>query len=151
MSTMWKSLIAAVAIGAVVAAVALQRRAEVAPPLTDEAKVATDGSTPRAPLPCLVEFSAGDCGPCKTMEPILDGLARDYQGRFRIETIDIWKRPSAGEEHNIRMYPTQIFYDAMGNELFRHEGFFSGEDILAKWKDLGQNFESSRTMPDAER
>jgi thioredoxin 1 len=141
MSSMWKLSIAAVAIGAVVAAVALQRREAVAPFFpTDEAKVATDGSTPRAPLPCLVEFSAGDCGPCKTMEPILDGLARDYQGRFRVETIDIWKRPSAGEEHNIRMYPTQIFYDAVGNELFRHEGFFSREDILVKWKDLGQNF-----------
>lgn len=133
MSSMWKPLIAVVVIGAVLAAVALQRRGEVAPPLAD-------GSTPRAPLPCPVEFSAGDCGPCKTMEPILDGLARDYQGRFRVETIDIWKRPSAGEEHNIRMYPTQIFYDAMGNELFRHEGFFSREDILAKWKDLGRDF-----------
>lgn len=141
MSAIWKPLIAAVAIGTVVAAVALQQREQVAPRTTEKAKVATDGSTPRAPLPCLVEFSAGDCGPCKTMEPILDGLARDYQGRFRIETIDIWKRPSAGEEHNIRMYPTQVFYDAMGNELFRHEGFFSREDILAKWKDLGQGFE----------
>ncbi|NLZ07221.1 MAG: thioredoxin family protein [Phycisphaerae bacterium] len=142
MRSIWRPLIAAVAIGAVVAAVVLRRRVEVAPAPTDGAKVVTDGSTPRVPLPCLVEFSAGDCGPCKTMEPILDGLARDYQGRFRIETIDIWKRPSAGEEHNIRMYPTQIFYDAMGNELFRHEGFFSREDILAKWKDLGQDFES---------
>ncbi len=151
MRSIWIPLIAAVAIGAVVAAVVLQRRAEVAPSPPDEVKVATDDSTPRAPLPCLVEFSAGDCGPCKTMEPILDGLARDYQGRFRIETIDIWKRPSAGEEHNIRMYPTQIFYDKMGNELFRHEGFFSRDDILAKWKDLGQDFESSRMMPDAER
>jgi len=141
MSSMWKLLIAAVAIAAAVTAVVLQRRAAVAPCPTDGAKVVTDGSMPRVPLPCLVEFSAGDCGPCKTMEPILDGLARDYQGRFRVETIDIWKRPSAGEEHNIRMYPTQIFYDAMGNELFRHEGFFSRDDILAKWKDLGQNFE----------
>jgi len=140
MSSMWKLLIAAVAIAAAVTAVVLQRRAAVAPCPTDGAKVVTDGSMPRVPLPCLVEFSAGDCGPCKTMEPILDELARDYQGRFRVETIDIWKRPTAGEEHNIRMYPTQIFYDAMGNELFRHEGFFSREDILAKWKDLGQDF-----------
>jgi thiol-disulfide isomerase/thioredoxin len=92
MSSMWKLSIAAVAIGAVVAAVALQRREAVAPFFpTDEAKVATDGSTPRAPLPCLVEFSAGDCGPCKTMEPILDGLARDYQGRPGRDH-DIWKR-----------------------------------------------------------
>ena len=33
--------------------------------------------------------------------------------------------------------PTQIFFDASGNELFRHQGFFSREDILAKWKELG--------------
>mgnify|MGYP002684500136 FL=1 len=77
MDSMWKPLIAAVAIGAVVAAVSLQRRVQVAPSPKDAAKVATDGSTSRTPLPCLVEFSAGDCGPCKTMEPILDKLALD--------------------------------------------------------------------------
>jgi thioredoxin 1 len=33
--------------------------------------------------------------------------------------------------------PTQIFYDAAGRELFRHEGFFGKDDILAKWKELG--------------
>ena len=33
--------------------------------------------------------------------------------------------------------PTQIFYDASGNELFRHTGFIAKEDILAKWKELG--------------
>jgi thioredoxin 1 len=35
------------------------------------------------------------------------------------------------------MIPTQIFYDASGEELFRHTGFFSKEYILAKWKELG--------------
>jgi thioredoxin 1 len=35
------------------------------------------------------------------------------------------------------MIPTQIFYDADGNELFRHEGFYAKEDILAKWAELG--------------
>jgi hypothetical protein len=35
------------------------------------------------------------------------------------------------------MIPTQIFYDASGKERFRHEGFFSKEDILAKWTELG--------------
>jgi thioredoxin 1 len=33
--------------------------------------------------------------------------------------------------------PTQIFYDAAGKELFRHEGFFGKDDILAKWKEFG--------------
>jgi thioredoxin 1 len=35
------------------------------------------------------------------------------------------------------MIPTQIFYDAAGNELFRHEGFFGKKEILAKWKEYG--------------
>ena len=29
----------------------------------------------------------------------------------------------------------QIFHDAEGKELFRHEGFFGKDEILAKWKE----------------
>jgi len=144
MNAMWKALIAVAAIGMGATAVVVLRP-DVEPAASDANDVHTDpvaadrAAQPYKPLPSLVEFSAGDCGPCKTMAPILEELARECQGRFRIETIDIWKRPTAGEEHRIRMYPTQIFYDAMGNELFRHEGFFSKEDILAQWKELGQD------------
>ncbi len=144
MNAMWKALIAVAAIGMVaVAVVAL--RPDVEPAASDANDAHTGpvaADQPYKPLPSLVEFSAGDCGPCKAMEPILEELAREYEGRFRIETMDIWKRPTAGEEHRIRMYPTQIFYDAMGNELFRHEGFFSKEDILAQWTELGQDVTS---------
>lgn len=144
---MWKSLIATTVVGgAVIVLVVWQQRASHRSPGGNDGRldssIAAESSAPDKPLPSLVEFSAGDCGPCKTMTPILDELAEAYQGRLRIEIIDMWKRPTAGEEHNIRMYPTQIFYDAMGNELFRHEGFFSKEDILAQWKDLGHDFES---------
>jgi thioredoxin 1 len=51
--------------------------------------------------------------------------------------IDVWKNEGEGARHGIRVIPTQIFYDAKGKELFRHEGFFSKEAILAKWKELG--------------
>ena len=37
----------------------------------------------------------------------------------------------------MKFIPTQIFLDASGKELFRHVGFFSKDDILAKWKELG--------------
>jgi hypothetical protein len=45
--------------------------------------------------------------------------------------------PDAGTPYKISLIPTQIFFDAAGKERFRHEGFFSKEDILAKWKELG--------------
>jgi thioredoxin 1 len=54
-----------------------------------------------------------------------------------VEFIDVWQTPEAGKEYGVRMIPTQIFYKAGGKEIFRHEGFFAKEDILAKWKELG--------------
>ena len=61
----------------------------------------------------------------------------EYGGRMDVQFIDVWKTPEAGKEYGIRVIPTQIFYGTDGKELFRHEGFFGKEDILAKWKELG--------------
>ena len=89
------------------------------------------------PLPRLLDLGAGKCVPCKMMAPILDELKTTYAGKLEVVFIDVWENKQAGEHYGIRMIPTQIFYDDAGKELFRHEGFFSKDDILAKWKELG--------------
>lgn len=94
-----------------------------------------------ASLPRLVDLGAGKCIPCKKMAPILEELKKDYAGRMNVEFIDVWLNPKAGEEYGVSVIPTQIFYDASGAERFRHVGFFSREDILAKWKELGIDVE----------
>jgi thioredoxin 1 len=71
------------------------------------------------------------------MKPTLDELKVEYADRFETVFIDVWENQQAGAQYGIRMIPTQIFFDADGKELFRHEGFFSKDDILAKWKELG--------------
>jgi thioredoxin 1 len=88
-------------------------------------------------MPRLVDLGAGKCVPCKMMAPVLEEVKKEYAGVFDVEFIDVWENPSAGKKYNIRIIPTQIFFDAAGKELFRHEGFFSKEDILAKWKEFG--------------
>ena len=88
-------------------------------------------------LPKLVDLGAGKCIPCKMMKPILDELKQEYKGQFEVVFIDVWENPDKAKEYGISIIPTQIFYDSSGKELFRHEGFFSKEDILAKWKELG--------------
>lgn len=87
--------------------------------------------------PKLVDLGADKCMPCIAMAPILEELKRDYADTFQVEFIDVWKNPDAGKTYGIRLIPTQIFYDAQGKERFRHEGFFSKDDILATWKKLG--------------
>jgi thioredoxin 1 len=92
-------------------------------------------------LPSLVDLGSDKCVPCKMMAPILEELKEEYKGIFDGEFINTREDQTASSFYNIRLIPTQIFYDAEGNELFRHEGFFSKEDILAKWKELGINLE----------
>jgi thioredoxin 1 len=58
--------------------------------------------------------------------------------------IDVRENPAAGQAYGILGIPTQIFYDASGRELFRHEGFFSKEDILETWKVLGIELEGAK-------
>ena len=88
-------------------------------------------------LPRLVDLGADKCIPCKMTAPILEELKSEYEGTLIVEFIDVWKNPNEAPKYGIKLIPTQIFYDASGKELFRHEGFFSKEDILAKWNELG--------------
>ena len=88
-------------------------------------------------LPRLVDLGAGKCIPCRKMAPILEDLKKTYAGKLEVQFIDVWKDRDAGKPYRIRLIPTQIFFDAAGKEVFRHEGFFGKEDILAKWKELG--------------
>jgi thioredoxin 1 len=91
-------------------------------------------------LPRLVDLGAGKCIPCKMMAPILEDLRTTLAGKLDVEFIDVWQNPDAGKTYGITVIPTQIFYDARGKELFRHEGFYGKDDILAKWKEFGVNF-----------
>lgn len=88
-------------------------------------------------LPRLLDLGANKCIPCKMMEPILEELTEEYAGQLEVEFIDIWKDREAGSTYGVKSIPTQIFFSAEGEELFRHTGFYPKADILAKWKELG--------------
>lgn len=94
-------------------------------------------STAKASIPRLVDLGAEKCIPCKMMKPILDELTENYADQFEVVFIDVWKNREAGSSYGIRMIPTQIFFDATGKELSRHEGFMAKKDILAMWKKHG--------------
>ncbi len=88
-------------------------------------------------LPRMVDLGATKCIPCKLMAPILEELKQTFAGRLEVQFIDVWVNPDEAPKYGVKIIPTQIFYDAAGKELFRHEGFFAREDILAKWKEFG--------------
>jgi thioredoxin 1 len=92
-------------------------------------------------IPVLLDLGADKCVPCKAMAPILDEMRGTFAGQLDVRFIDVWKDAAAAREHEVKVIPTQIFFDEEGNELFRHQGFFSREDMLAKWAEFGYHFE----------
>jgi thioredoxin 1 len=90
-----------------------------------------------AKLPRLVDVGADKCIPCIMMAPVLGELKKEYAGVLDVESVDVWKNPSAGQKYGIRGIPTQIFYDANGKELKRHMGFISKQGILDEFQKLG--------------
>ena len=112
--------------------------------LAADALAAAPSPVVNAALPRLVDVGARRCIPCKMRAPILDSLKKDYSGRMQVDFVDVWQNPEAGKQYAIKLIPTQIFFNAAGKELFRHEGFFAKEDILAKWKELGINFDEKK-------
>jgi len=88
-------------------------------------------------LPVMIDLGSDQCIPCKMMTPILEELKSKYVGTLAVHFLDVRKLPALSKLYKIQLIPTQIFYDASGKELFRHEGFYAKEDILAKWKELG--------------
>ena len=115
----------------------------IEPAATASANTKTPAET-TANLPRMVDLGADKCIPCKLMAPILEEMKKDYAGTINVEFIDVWKNPDKAKEYGISIIPTQIFYDATGKELFRHEGFYSKEDILGKWKEFGINLEGGK-------
>ena len=103
----------------------------------------TNTATSKA-LPRLVDLGAGKCIPCKKMAPILKELKEEFKGIVNVEFIDVWENASAGDEYGIKLIPTQIFYDAEGDEVFRHEGFFSREEILEQFKGMGVDISNAK-------
>jgi thioredoxin 1 len=121
----------------------VQSAQQVQAPPEAEAEAPVEGlpEAPPPPLPKLVDLGSDSCIPCKKMAPILETLKTEFAGRFDVQFIDVRKNPAAGRPYRIRVIPTQIFLNSEGTQLFRHEGFFSREDILGTWKRLGFEFE----------
>jgi thioredoxin 1 len=151
MKTTWWKILIVVALASVVAVVVATKNRPTdmgatpqqgTAPALEAAKggeVAAD-STPAMKLPRLLDLGAKKCIPCKLMVPVLEELATEYKGRLEVGFIDVWENPDAAEKLGIQSIPTQIFYSADGEELFRHEGFYSKVDILAKFKEKGMTF-----------
>ncbi|NTV66787.1 MAG: thioredoxin family protein [Chlorobaculum sp.] len=88
----------------------------------------------------FVELGSLNCIPCRQMQPVMQAVEKKYGVQLKVVFYDIWnpKQRQYAEKYGIRVIPTQVFLDSAGKEFFRHEGFYSEEqiDVLLKRQGL---------------
>lgn len=82
--------------------------------------------------PAVIEFGANACVSCREMKPILAELKARHGERITVADVDILKERDYISRYQIRLMPTQVFFDAQGRETGRHMGKITGDEILAR-------------------
>lgn len=84
-------------------------------------------------IPVLVDFKAKWCGPCKQLAPVLESIAKEYEGKIKILMIDIDENKSLADEMKIRNIPLMVYYKGQ-KVAMNLEGFMEKQAII---KSLG--------------
>jgi len=64
--------------------------------------------------PCIVDFYADWCQPCKLLGPVLDELAKEYDGKINIYKVDTGAEPAVAAVFGIRSIPSMLFVPSSG-------------------------------------
>lgn len=64
--------------------------------------------------PCLVDFFANWCGPCRMVAPVLEELAGEYEGKIKIYKVDTEKEQELSAAFGIRSIPSLLFCPKTG-------------------------------------
>ena len=85
----------------------------------------------KKPLVTFVELGSVNCIPCRQMQPVMKAIEKKYGDQVKVVFYDVWKpdQRKYAEQYGIKLIPTQVFLDAAGKELFRHEGFYPEAEI----------------------
>lgn len=90
--------------------------------------------------PCIVDFYADWCGPCKMVAPVLEELSKEYDGKINIYKVDTETEQELASVFGIRSIPSILFIPESGQPqmsagAMQREGFVKAiNDILLKQK-----------------
>lgn len=67
--------------------------------------------------PAIVDFTATWCGPCQRIAPVLEELAKEYEGKIVIYKVDIDKNRNLAKEFNVSSIPAILYIPLTGDPV----------------------------------
>lgn len=65
-------------------------------------------------VPCIVDFYADWCGPCKMVAPLLEQVSKDYQGKLAVYKVNTDEEPDVAQAFGIQSIPSLLFVPKEG-------------------------------------
>lgn len=85
-----------------------------------------------ASQPVLVDFTAVWCGPCKMLDPIVQQLAVDWDGKLKIMKLDVDENPGLAMNYQVMGVPTLILFKG-GKAVERVTGYQPKDRLVKKF------------------
>ncbi len=86
-------------------------------------------------LPCIIDFYADWCGPCKMVAPILEELSNEFEGKINIYKIDTEVEQELAAAFAVRSIPTMLFVP-MGEAPQMAQGALPKAQLIQVIKDF---------------
>lgn len=83
--------------------------------------------------PILVDFYADWCGPCQTMNPIIQTVLTELEGKVKLLKVNVDKHPQLSQQFGVRSIPHYILFKR-GKILWRKGGLMTKKDLLQNLK-----------------
>ncbi len=64
----------------------------------------------RSNLPVLIDFWAPWCGPCKSIAPVIEEVAKDYEGKLKVAKLNVDDNPITPSRYGVRGIPNLIIF-----------------------------------------
>jgi thioredoxin 1 len=84
-------------------------------------------------IPVLVDFWAPWCAPCRTLAPMVDGVAAEYTGKVKVVKLNVDDNQTTSAKYGVMSIPTLIIFKN-GQEAERSVGFISQRNLSSKLK-----------------
>ena len=100
-------------------------------PLDDTAGLAAKLGVPNG-KPAMVDFGSLNCIPCKEMDANMKEARPKLGDAATIMFVNVYEQEKETAISGISIIPTQIFFDANGNETWRHVGVLTVDEIVVR-------------------